>query len=86
LMISFLGQLITDWIGDWGTLKKLKSSNRALAVPNQDLTCQGKVTHKYTENGENYVLCEIWLETAKGEKSVVGEALVTLPSQGSAKH
>jgi acyl dehydratase len=85
LMISFLGQMITDWIGDWGTLKKLKTSNRAVAVPNQDLTCYGKVSKKYIENGENFVQCEIWLETAKGEKSVVGEALVTLPSRNSGR-
>lgn len=79
LMISFLGQMITDWIGDWGTLKKLSTSNRTIAVPNQDLTCKGNVTQKYTQNGENFVQCDIWLETEQGEKPVVGSALFTLP-------
>ncbi len=81
LLISFLGQMITDWIGDWGTLKKLSTSNRAITTPGQDLTCKGKITSKYTENGENYVVCDIWLETEKTEKTVVGSATITLPDK-----
>ncbi len=81
LLISFLGQMITDWIGDWGTLKKLYSSNRGITFPRQDVTCKGKVTRKYIENGENYVDCDIWLETEKGEKTVVGNATITLPDK-----
>ena len=80
LQISFLGQMITDWIGDWGTLKKITSTNRAIVVPDQDLTCKGKVTKKYTENDENLVACEIWVETAKGETAVKGTAVFSLPS------
>jgi acyl dehydratase len=81
LLISFLGQMITDWIGDWGTVKKIRTSNRAMALPNQDLICKGTVTWKYVENNENLVQCEIWLETEKGEKLVLGEALASLPSR-----
>jgi len=80
LLISFLGQMITDWIGPRGTLKKLTTSNRALAIPNQDLTCKGVVTKKYTENGENIVQYDIFLEDSKGEKCITGSALATLPN------
>jgi acyl dehydratase len=83
LLISFLGQMVTDWMGDWGTLKKLRTSNRAMTVADQDVTCKGTVTRKFQENSENFVQCDIWLETAKGEKSVVGDALVTLPARVS---
>ena len=80
LLLSFLGQMVTDWIGDWGTLKKLSASYRAFVLPNQNLSCKGTVTRKYIENGENYVNCEIWVESATGEKAVVGETVVSLPT------
>jgi acyl dehydratase len=83
LQMSFLGQMMTDWIGDWGTVKKIRTSNRAIVLPNQDLFCKGTVTRKYVKNNENLVQCEIWLETEKGEKSVLGEALVSLPTHNS---
>ena len=83
LQMSFLGQMMTDWIGDWGTVKKIRTSNRAIVLLNQDLFCKGTVTRKYVENNENLVQCEIWLETEKGEKSVLGEALVSLPTHNS---
>ena len=83
LQMSFLGQMITDWIGERGTVKKIRTSNRAITLPNQDLTCKGTVTRKYVENTENLVQCEMWLETEKGEKTVVGEALVSLPGKNS---
>jgi hydroxyacyl-ACP dehydratase HTD2-like protein with hotdog domain len=83
LQMSFLGQMITDWIGEWGTVKRIRTSNRAITLPNQNLICKGIVTKKYVENNENLVQCEMWLETKKGEKSVLGEALVSLPRNDS---
>ncbi len=83
LQMSFLGQLMTDWIGDLGVLKKIRTVNRAIAFPDQDLVCKGAVTRKYVEGHENLVQCEMWIETAKGEKSVTAEALVSLPSHNS---
>lgn len=81
LMAAFLGQMITDWVGDKGTLKKLRTVNKAMVVPNQDLACKGVVVRKYIENNQNLIQCTIWVETAKGEKAVEGEALVALPSR-----
>ena len=81
LLLAFLGQMMTDWLGEWGTLKKLSASYRSFVLPDQDLTCKGTVTSKYIENGENYVTCEIWVENEAGEKPVVGEAVVSLPSR-----
>lgn len=77
---AFLAQLMTDWMGEWGTFKKLGTSNRGMLFPNEDVICKGKVTKKYIEEGEHYVECEIWAENSKGEKCVLGAGLVTLPS------
>ena len=79
LMGSFLGQMLTDWIGDESTLKKLNTMNRAVVFPDQDLTCKGIVTKKYLLNEEGIIECDIWLENAKGEKAITGMAVVSLP-------
>ncbi len=79
LTVSFLAQLITDWAGELGTLRKLSANNRRILLPNEDLLCKGKVTKKYIENGENYVECEVRVENSRGEQCVPGMALVTLP-------
>ena len=81
LTASFLAQLMTDWIGEGGNLKKLSATNRGILLPSEDMFLRGKVTKKYVENGEHYVECEIWAENSKGEKRVPGSALVTLPTR-----
>ena len=78
---AFLGQLITDWIGEHGTLKKLSVQYRGMDMPGSPLTAKGRVTRKYEEGGKHYVECEIWLENAKGEVTTPGTATVILPSR-----
>jgi len=90
---QWLIQLMTDWIGEEGTLKKFSCQYRAMDYPRAMKTtteaeegetwlCQGKVTKKYTENGEHYVDCNIWIENGKGEVTTPGKATVVLPSKG----
>ncbi|MBI2936157.1 MAG: dehydratase [Chloroflexi bacterium] len=81
---AFLGQLVTNWIGEAGTLKKLSAQYRAMDFPGDTLTCKGRVAKKYIEGGQHYVECEIWLENGKGEKTTLGSATVILPSRSSA--
>lgn len=78
---AFLGQLMTDWIGETGTLRKLSCQYRAMDVPGDTLTSKGTVTRKYREGGQNLVDCDIWLENGKGEKTTPGTATVQLPSR-----
>lgn len=78
---SFLGQLITDWMGERGTLVKLGCSYRAMHFPCENITCNGKVTRKYIQDGKHYVGCEIWAENPKGERTTPGSATVILPSR-----
>lgn len=79
---AFLGQLMTDWIGESGTLKKLNVMYRGMDIPGVPATCKGRVTRKYEENGENLVECELWLESASGDVTTPGSATVSLPSRG----
>lgn len=79
LVISFLGQMVTGWIGEWGTLKRIKTSNRQFILVDEDIICKGSVAKKYIENGEYQVELELWAEDGKGKKCVLGMAQVTLP-------
>jgi acyl dehydratase len=81
LALSFLGQMVTDWIGEKGTLVKLNGSYRGMNKVHEDVICNGKVTKKYSEAGRNYARLEIWAENPQGDKTVTGNALVSLPSR-----
>jgi len=81
LVGAFLGQLITDWIGERGVLRKLSCSYKGMNYPGEALTCKGKVTKKYVQDGQHYVECNLWAENSKAEKTVLGVAVVMLPSR-----
>jgi len=81
LVCSFLGQLMTDWIREQGVLRKLTCSYRGMNFPGEALNCKGRVSKKYVEAEEHCVECSIWVENAKGEKTVSGMAVVILPAK-----
>lgn len=82
LIGAFLGQLITDWIGAEGLLKKLSCSYKGMTYPDEALTFGGKVTKKYVEDGTCYVECSLWGVNSNSEKTASGAATVILPSRG----
>tara|TARA_B110000116_G_scaffold187178_1_gene162284 strand:+ start:813 stop:1259 length:447 start_codon:yes stop_codon:yes gene_type:complete len=75
---AFLGQLITDWIGPTGKLKKLEVQYKGMDLPGAPVFAKGIVS-KINDN--NTVNCDIWLETDNGEKTTVGKAVVQLPTK-----
>ncbi len=90
---QWLIQLMTDWIGEEGTLKKFSCQYRVMDYPRAMRTmteaeegetwqCKGKVTKKYAEDGEHYIGCNIWVENGKGEVTTPGKATVILPFRG----
>jgi len=83
LALSFLGQMVTDWIGEKGTLVKLSGSYRGMNKVHEDVICSGKVVKKYQEEGKNYARLEIWAENPQGDKTVTGNAVITLPSRNA---
>jgi acyl dehydratase len=73
---AFLGQLVHDWIGSSGHIKKYGCSYRGMDYPDQDIVCKGVVRRKYEEGGEKLVDLEIWTEQADGTKTTPGTATV----------
>ena len=89
---AWLVQLMTDWIGEEGDLKKFSCQFRAMDYPRlmEDMFepqegetwwCKGKATKKYVEGDEHRVDCDIWIENGKGEVTTRGNATAALPSQ-----
>jgi 3-methylfumaryl-CoA hydratase len=79
---AFLGQLLTDWIGPLGRLKRISYQNRGMAIQTDTLAIKGKVTGKKDENGAGLVTCEVWVEKQTGDITTNGEATVQLPRRG----
>ncbi|MDY6833670.1 MAG: MaoC/PaaZ C-terminal domain-containing protein [Chloroflexota bacterium] len=82
LKAAFLGQLMTDWAGDKGIVRKLSCTYRGMDIVGEDVICKGRVTQKYVEDDANCVECEIWTENRKGERTTPGSAIVVLPTRG----
>jgi acyl dehydratase len=81
LKSSFLGQLLSDWVGEEGWVKKISVQHRGMDFPGEQLTCKGTVTKKYIQDGEHIVELEIWTENPRGEKTAPATATVLLPSR-----
>jgi acyl dehydratase len=74
LKAAFLGQLVTDWLGDRGTLKAFEVSYRGVDVPGHPYRCRGRVTRV---DGKDVDL-EVWGEDDSGKRTTVGTATVEL--------
>ena len=74
LKAGYLGQLVTDWLGDRGTLKTFEVSYRGLDVPGRPYRCRGKITRV----DGNEVELEIWGEDPEGKQTTIGTATVEM--------
>lgn len=83
LKSAFLGQLVTDWMGEWGTLRELAVQYRGIDVPGRPLTARGRVAAKRRDGADHLVECEIWIENADGERTTRGTAVVALPARAA---
>jgi hydroxyacyl-ACP dehydratase HTD2-like protein with hotdog domain len=88
---QWLIQLMTDWMGEQGTLKKFSCQYGAMDYPRHMKTmteplagetwlCKGKITKKYAVDNQHFIDCKIWLENSKGEITTSGKATVILPA------
>jgi len=80
--VCWLIQMMTDWMGDDGTFKKISSSIRRPNLVGDTNTVKGKVWKKYIEGDEHLVDCDIWVENQTGEATAPARATVALPSKG----
>jgi acyl dehydratase len=74
LKAAFLGQLVTDWLGDDGTLETFEVSYRGIDQPGRPYRCRGTVTRVDGKRAE----LEVWGEDESGKRTTVGTATVRL--------
>lgn len=78
---AFLGQMMTDFIGLNGNLKKLSCQYRKMDIPGKPIYAKGTIKRKYIKDEEHIIECEIWLESEDGTVTTPGYAIASLPSK-----
>lgn len=83
--LSWLGHLVTNWMSDYGFLKKLSGRIQKFVRYGDAVWCKGKVNRKYVENGEYIVELDLLCENQRKEIVTPGKATVLLPAKSKAK-
>lgn len=82
LTSSFLAQLVTDWVGEDGFVKKMVVNWKRFHFPGEDIVCKGKVIEKRVEGDAHIVECDVWTENIEGAVYAPHKATIVLPSKG----
>ena len=77
--IHWTAQLVTNWMGDDGFLKKLDLEFPRINIMGDITRCYGKVTGKRVEDGKHLVDIEVWNINQVGDTVTTGTAEVILP-------
>jgi acyl dehydratase len=79
--ISWLGHLMTNWIGDQGFLRRLNVQVRHHNIVGDLTTCEGTVTRTWVEDDAHLVEVSVRGVNQNGETTVVGTAIAELPAR-----
>lgn len=64
---AYLAQLVVDWAGDPGALRRLNLRYRSFAFPGDTVTCSGHVTRLMIEGEEAFAECEVVAANQDGD-------------------
>ena len=78
--VSWMGHIMTNWIGDDGFLHKLDAKVVRHNPEGDFLIIRGKVVKKYIKGDRHCVDCELIATQQDGEKSCIAAATAILPS------
>jgi acyl dehydratase len=76
LQLSYLHNLLRNWIGEEGRIMKIGCQFRSPNVKGQTLTARGVVKEIREDGGAREVDLEIWIEDQEGTKLAPGAATV----------
>lgn len=71
-----LGELVSNWLGHQGRVKKISCQYRGMDFPDKEFTCKGSVSRKWQEGGEKLAEITVWTENQEGQKTTPGQAIV----------
>ena len=78
---SWMCTLVTNWMGDAGVLKRVRSEMRRFNIVGDTTYCKGKVIRKYVKDNTGRVVIELQAVNQRGEVTTPGIATVALPSR-----
>lgn len=73
-----LGELVSNWLGHGGRLRKISCQYRGMDFPDKEIVLGGTVKRKWEENGEKRVELELWTKNEDGKDTTPGKAIVVL--------
>ncbi|MCL1839100.1 MAG: hypothetical protein FWG47_07320 [Propionibacteriaceae bacterium] len=80
---DYYTQLLNDWIGDQGVLKKLTVQYRNFMLPGNTLSCGGRITAVEANGVTGTVDLELWIKNEDGVTCVPGTARIELPARAN---
>ncbi|MDA4108512.1 FAS1-like dehydratase domain-containing protein [Mycolicibacterium holsaticum] len=81
--VSWLGHLMTNWIGDNGFLRRLNVQVRHHNIIGDLTTCEGTVTRKWIDGVRHLVEVDVRGINQNGETTAAGVAVAELPSKSA---
>ena len=78
--ISWVGQLMSNWIGDDGFVRRLNVAVRRPNIFGDVSWCRARIADKRIEEGAHLVDLEVWVDNQLGATTAKGTAVVELPS------
>lgn len=73
-----LGELVSNWLGHGGRLRKISCQYRGMDFPDKEIVLGGTVKRKWEENGEKRVELALWTKNEDGKDTTPGKAIVVL--------
>jgi acyl dehydratase len=80
LTAGFVGKCVTDFVGV-ENLRRYRVRFATRVWPGDTITCSGRVTRRYEEQGEKRIDGEVQATNQKGEVAVSGSFTAALPSR-----
>ena len=73
-----LGELVSNWLGHAGRIRKLSCQYRGMDFPDKEFVLGGTVKRKWEENGEKLAELELRAMNEEGKDTTPGQAIVVL--------
>jgi acyl dehydratase len=83
LSMAFVGQMLTDWMGLGGELKRFQVRFSAMVWPGDVITSNGTIVRRWEEKGEGLVELALESKSQEGTVTVKGTACVRLPRRSA---
>jgi len=76
LKAGYMDAMVGQWAGAGAFVKRFRAEYRGPDYPDRPLTCRGRVTRSYEEDGRRAADLDLWVEREDGSVSTRGTATV----------